>query len=236
MVLWKNKKTGFTLIELLVVIAIIAVLVAILLPALAKAREMSRRAVDGSNWRQIGVYCLLYQQANNDWMMRGDNVSIMISEWSGAGYGFGLLKPYLPNTGSWSAGQGWLDYVGPDWQDNLRKRGPFFCPEGPTDGWGNCANIMYILFETAEGATGSKYPYPPRDPGQPSAITVGICSVYYMTNPYMQMPIMPDGHGGKGVNILRLDGHVLWRATEDFEGFGVTTTDPYVKYKKAFNN
>ena len=52
---WPTAKKGFTLIELLVVIAIVALLVNILLPVLSRAKEMGRRAVCGSNLRQIGV-------------------------------------------------------------------------------------------------------------------------------------------------------------------------------------
>jgi prepilin-type N-terminal cleavage/methylation domain-containing protein/prepilin-type processing-associated H-X9-DG protein len=51
---------GFTLIELLVVVAIIAVLVAILLPALGKARRQTQSAVCLSNMRQIGAGVSLY--------------------------------------------------------------------------------------------------------------------------------------------------------------------------------
>jgi prepilin-type N-terminal cleavage/methylation domain-containing protein/prepilin-type processing-associated H-X9-DG protein len=61
-------RKGFTLIELLVVIAIIAILAALLLPALARAKAQSQTAKCQSNEKEIGVCYIMYSQDNSDYL------------------------------------------------------------------------------------------------------------------------------------------------------------------------
>ena len=79
------KRRGFTLVELLVVISIIALLIALLLPALAKARQLALRLQTASNMQQIGIALLEY--ANE---YRGQYPPNFVADWPMGAYGGGV--------------------------------------------------------------------------------------------------------------------------------------------------
>ena len=102
------KKGFFTLIELLVVIAIIAILAAMLLPALSKARAKARTVGCVNNLKQIGTATSLYIDDNNDWIPPATTNNWAMTGWQT------LIVPYINK----STNEGYIE----------TRKGVFLCP------------------------------------------------------------------------------------------------------------
>src|SRR5437764_14444982 len=66
----RHLRRGFSLVEVLVVIGIIALLIALLLPAVSRARVSARTVVCAANLTQVHTLLVVYSQANKDWMFQ----------------------------------------------------------------------------------------------------------------------------------------------------------------------
>jgi prepilin-type N-terminal cleavage/methylation domain-containing protein len=103
------KRKGFTLVELLVVIAIIALLMGILMPALARVRQIAFRMVCGTNLSGIGKAMLIYSNDYDDELPRsgGRNSkwNTVIPAWNAANRftAYGLAADGSGGTGSISS-------------------------------------------------------------------------------------------------------------------------------------
>ena len=136
----RARRRGFTLIELLVVMAIIAILAAIMMPVLAKAREVARRTTCLSNARQIGLALMMYCA---DWSetlpmsyyyQNGSNKNNGYVQWSG------LLEGY---TGGYDV---------------------FVCPSHAVRGWAPTCFCTKEMADEAWDLYGIDVPGPYPDP------------------------------------------------------------------------
>jgi prepilin-type N-terminal cleavage/methylation domain-containing protein/prepilin-type processing-associated H-X9-DG protein len=95
-------RRAFTLVELLVVIALVAVLAALLLPALSSARERGRQAQCAAHLRQIALATLLYVEEHDDTFPSQPEDGLLVRALGGHGTNYyDLLMPFVSNPGVW---------------------------------------------------------------------------------------------------------------------------------------
>lgn len=92
-----EQKKGFTLIELLVVIAIIALLIAILLPALEKVRKQAKLIICQSNQRQWGIYIATMLADNDELFPKGPGGATAPGTHAHSEHWIWVLRPYHKN-------------------------------------------------------------------------------------------------------------------------------------------
>jgi len=205
----KVRRTGFTLIELLVVVAIIAVLVAILLPALGNAREAARQTVCLSNLKQQGLGVQFYLDENRN-----------------------FFPPSLgPGTGSLYK-PGWLNWAE---RVNAYMKNPaiYRCPSETAApfqyvdspivadgsyyihyGW----NFVFLTFggNWMSSFVASYNPMRTRPLSyvlEPERTAMVADAVNYVATPYILGGLAPSGRHNNKTGILWVDGHA---APKDF--------------------
>lgn len=132
------KRRGFTLVELLVVIGIIALLISILLPSLARAREKANQIKCASNLRQIGQAMQLY--ASDNQRLGGCYPRLQYRYLNGAA----IQQNIVDATGSDLSAGGPIPAANNDPFTNMGNTNP----PTPPCGWNNIPAAMFLLIRT----------------------------------------------------------------------------------------
>ena len=120
-----GQTTAFTLIELLVVIAIIAILAALLLPALANAKNQAIRTTCMNNQHQLSLATHMYTSENKDWLpwCNWDGGNSSVQGWlygPGVCPAIGTTPPYEAPKADWAEGSLWV---------NMQNQKTYLCPK-----------------------------------------------------------------------------------------------------------
>jgi len=239
-----KKNKGFTLIELLVVIAIIAILAAILIPALQSARQKAYTARCKGNLGQWGKALLMYANDYDQWLPKGRNFTTEDSAYSPGD----IME--CGEYGDWS----WvlLRYAGANIRDEHgrlstggQSSGTYqirICPAYPQQGMGygwNYANFgntttsfninISNVFNPSYTIVIGDRPVPRIGSGAPASAGGGSSSSGYPNpapgswyNMYQSDTTSYGPYSGRfvrhqgGQNALWCDGHVSWQTRQEF--------------------
>ena len=196
---------GFTLIELLVVISIIALLVAILLPALSQARATAKVAMCGSNERQIAIAMTMY--ADEDQRGRTPFQNVALLNYGGNYYVNANQRLY---NGTTARAQGLLHLLG-----FIQGHQVFECPEDPfpSDGPATFGTSHGSSYHTRDDhAEQHTSPSAPIN-GLGFAIHVAgskdvIGADEWRVNTHISSTNYDSWHGNDKRNVFYADGHV----------------------------
>lgn len=235
--LWPG--TGFTLIELLVVISIIALLIALLLPALQGAREVAVQVSCGSQQRQLGIGIASYSGDHREYMLPSDRATHEHSLKSGVGDPTRLAvlvqEGYLTPTRVTLRGTTFggttstvnpmlycpgLTYESWPWTAtpfsfHISRRGGYVYHVPRSSGWS--ANLFIYQSPMASGATIAGFRINPST-GETIAVTVpreeyeAVIGCFDSGPLVGSQPVSPSDrpHGMRGANVMLFDGAVTF--------------------------
>jgi prepilin-type processing-associated H-X9-DG protein/prepilin-type N-terminal cleavage/methylation domain-containing protein len=201
-----RKKTFFTLIELLIVIAIIAILAAMLLPALKRARMSARSLACVNMQKNVGASSFLYADDYNSWLLVASSPNWACSRV----YWLKQIAPYWGGDGRYDAD------VTSSWR-KLYQRKIISCPVTPKEIlYGRDENSGYSPFSGTTGYDQCSL----KDFNNPSGeIIFGDTydhsddPTHYFNNYLYSNPNYIGNRHNNGINALFADGHVNWHQT-----------------------
>ncbi len=240
-----TESRAFTLIELLVVISIIALLIALLLPALGRSREVAQRSGCLSNQRQIQIATRLYLIDSEEYFPPYSNATDELMPYAGNQFGPGTVF-FCPS----AAGKPKVSWDGDGDRD---LGGAFYNNAKNTYGWNS--HLM-----------GARNPKPlitywwvagPRlrlaDLEEPSKVFWSVDATSHRADLFYTPGFIPAfRHGGEGpalctaaqkyelgsgMNMGFIDGHARWVTWKEFKAFrslgnkGATRASPNIRWR-----